>query len=78
MRDSECTGVIVDTQLVREDQMLKKIARLSDFKGTVATHKVAAITVDTPFFTGEVEAACVDNSSFDLIICNIQGASGPN
>ena len=44
---------------------------------TVRKVPVALITVDTPYFKGEVEAQCLPDAIYDLIIGNIPGARSP-
>ena len=39
---------------------------------------IPKIKVDTPFCTGTVEAMCMKDSPFDLIIGNVSGAKKPN
>ncbi len=45
--------------------------------GTVRRFPIAAIHVDTPYYTGDVEAMCMEWSIYDLIIGNIQDARSP-
>jgi hypothetical protein len=39
---------------------------------------MAKIKVDTPYFRGELEAACVNSPMFDLMIGNVKGARKPD
>ena len=45
--------------------------------GTTNQYKVAHITVDTPYYKGELEAVCMKRPLYDLIIGNILGAKYP-
>jgi hypothetical protein len=39
---------------------------------------MAKVQVDTPYFRGELEAACVNSPMFDLMIGNVKGARKPD
>jgi hypothetical protein len=39
---------------------------------------MAKIQVDTPYFRGELEAACVNSPMYDLMIGNVKGARKPD
>lgn len=39
---------------------------------------MARIDVDTPYFTGSVDAWCFDSPSYDLILGNIRGVRKPH
>ena len=39
---------------------------------------MARIFISTPYYTGEVEALCLPDALYDLLIDNINGASHPN
>ena len=41
---------------------------------TVRQVPIAKIQVDTPYFKGEVEAQCLPDAIYDLIIGNVEGA----
>ena len=43
--------------------------------GTVRTAPVAKVAITSPFFTGEVNAICIDKPLCDVIIGLIKGAS---
>src|SRR5678815_2792355 len=43
---------------------------------TIRDAPVVDIDVDTPYYTGRVEAIALDNAIYDLIIGNILGARG--
>ena len=45
---------------------------------TLIRAPMARIEVDTPFNTGTVEAMCMKDPLFDLIIGNVPGARNPN
>jgi hypothetical protein len=41
--------------------------------GTIRRFPIARIQVDTPYYSGEVEAMCMKKPIYDLVIGNIQG-----
>ena len=74
LRDSGCGGVAVRKDYVSEDQVTGKTMPCLLIDGTVRKFPVAIIFVDTPYFTGEVEAMYMSNPVYPLIIGNIPGA----
>ena len=74
LRDSGCGGVAVRKDYVAEDQLTGKTMPCLLIDGTVRKFPVARIFVDTPYFTGEVEAMYMSNPVYPLIIGNIPGA----
>ncbi|KAK7094801.1 hypothetical protein V1264_006302 [Littorina saxatilis] len=78
LRDSGCNGVIVKEDLVPTEKFT------GDFKWTLMADSkcvrapVAKIQIDTPYFTGEVEAVCLKKPLYDLLIGNIGGARRPD
>ncbi len=78
MRDTGCTGVVVRKSLVNPDQFLGRVAAcmLVD-KRRVNDISVANITIDTPFFKGETEALCMDETMYDITIGNIDASQLP-
>nr|CAB3263334.1 uncharacterized protein LOC108950802 [Phallusia mammillata] len=73
LRDTGCTGVLVDRKFVHDDQVSDRPGFLSLADGSVVSAEVANMEVNTPYFTGEVEALCLNNPSHDLVIGNIGG-----
>ncbi|KAK7094319.1 hypothetical protein V1264_007959 [Littorina saxatilis] len=78
LRDSGCNGVIVKEDLVPTEKFT------GDFKWTLMADSkcvrapVAKIQIDTPYFTGEVEAVCLKKPLYDVLIGNIGGARRPD
>ncbi|KAK7100281.1 hypothetical protein V1264_023261 [Littorina saxatilis] len=78
LRDSGCNGVIVKEDLVPTEKFT------GDFKWTLMADSkcvkapVVKIQIDTPYFTGEVEAVCLKKPLYDLLIGNIGGARRPD
>ncbi|KAK3711512.1 hypothetical protein QZH41_016430, partial [Actinostola sp. cb2023] len=77
LRDTGCSGVVVKREFDKDEQLTGKFGYMMLIDNTVREVPVALITVDTPYFKGEVEAQCLPDSIYDLIIGNIPGARNP-
>ena len=77
LRDSGCSGVVVRHNLVKDSQFTGKERSCILVDGTVRKVPVAIIHIETPYFTGTVEALCMRNPIYDLIVGNITGARDP-
>ena len=77
LRDTGCNGVVVRRDLITEDQLTgnHRICVLAD--GSTIQAPVARVKIDTPYFTGNVEAWCLENPLYSLIIGNIPKARDP-
>lgn len=78
LRDSGCSTVVVKKSLVRSDQFLGSTRNCVLLDGTVRTVPLAKIRISTPYFEGEVEALCMEQPLYDLILGNIEGCRDPN
>ena len=78
LRDSGCSSVVVKQRFIKPEQYTgaKSILRMID--GTMRRMPLANISIDTPFYKGAVEAICVPDGPFDLVIGNIPGARRPD
>ena len=65
LRDTGCSGIVVKRDPMSEDQFT------GDFNVMLA---IAKIDVDTPFLKGEVEAQCLPDAVYELILGNAPGA----
>ena len=74
LRDTGCSGVIVKKKFVKNSEFTGKDGVMLLMDKTLRKAPFARIKVDTPFYTGEVDALCLDDAVFDLIIGNIPGA----
>ena len=74
LRNSECNGVIVKRELVDEADFIGKVGYLMTVNRTLIRAPIARSEVDTPFYTETVEAMCMKDPLFDLIIGNVPGA----
>ena len=73
LRDTGCDGVIVKSEFVEDDQFTGKMGYMLRIDNTVVEARKAIIKVDTPFLKGKVEALCLSDALYDLIIGNVQG-----
>ena len=68
LRDSGCNGVIVKRKFVDEAEFFGKVGYMMTVNRTLIRAPIARIEVDTPFYTGTVEAVSMKDPLFDLII----------
>ena len=73
MKDTSCSSVTVKRDLV---EFTGKEAYVRAFDGTV--RKYPMVDVDTPYIVDNVEAVCVPEPVYDLIISNVSGARNPD
>ena len=77
LRDSGCSCVIVKRKFVKDGQLTGEIRSVKQLLGTTERVPVARVTVDTPYLVGDVDALCVNESLYDLVIGNVPGAREP-
>jgi len=75
LRDTGCSTAVVKSDLVRPEQMTGKESLCVLIDGTIRNFPIASIFVDTPFFVGTIDAMCVNDPIYELIIGNLPGAS---
>ena len=73
LRDTGCSGVVVKRSLVRDEQLTGNEVVCIMIDGTVRRCPMASIYVETPFYSGIVQAMCMDTPVYDLILGNIPG-----
>ncbi|XP_077551642.1 uncharacterized protein LOC144165718 [Haemaphysalis longicornis] len=78
LRDTGSNTVIVRRDLVSENHLTGKTTRVLLLDGTVKQLPEANIYVQTPYFVGEITAACMDQPIYDLVLGNIQGVREPH
>src|SRR5678816_1885215 len=76
-RDTGCSGVIAKKRFVKDHQFTGKIRKMLLIDNTLRTAPEARIWIQTPFYTGYVEALCLKDALYDLTLGNIAGALGP-
>ena len=74
LRDTGCSGIVVKKSLVSEDQLTGDFNVMLLIDNTARKVPIARITVDTPYLQGQVEAQCLPDAIYDLIIGNVPGA----
>ena len=75
LRDTGCSGVIIiKRESVDEADFIGKMGRIMTVDRTLKRAPMAKVKVDTPFYVGTVEALCLQDSLFDLIIGNVARA----
>ena len=78
MRDTGCTGCVIRSSLVSEDQLLGKASDVTLINETTQRYPLALIDIDCPFFSGQTEALCMENTLYDVVIGNINGSKLPD
>ena len=78
LRDTGCNGVIIRRDLVGQKELTKNEGYMMTVDRTLKKTPMTRIKVGTPYFVGEVDAVCLREPLFDLIIGNIRGARNPN
>ena len=74
LRDTGCSGIVVKKNLVSDDQFTGDFNVMLLIDNTARKVPIARITVDTPYLKGQVEAQCLPDAIYDLIIGNVPGA----
>ena len=77
LRDTGCSGVVVKQSFVNPDQLTGKKHLCVLVDGTCKRVSSANIEIDTPFFTGTVEAMCMADPVCPLVLGNIKGVRPP-
>nr|XP_034325279.1 uncharacterized protein LOC105323550 isoform X4 [Crassostrea gigas] len=77
LRDTGCNGVVVRKDLICDSQLTGKRRECVLADGSKIKVPVACVSIDTPYFIGEVEAWCLKNPLYDVIIGNIPDARDP-
>ena len=74
LRDTGCSGVIIRRKLEDETEFTGEMGHITTVDLTLRLAPMAKVEVDTPFYVGTVEALCLQDPLFDLIIGNVHGA----
>ena len=73
LRDTGCSGVIIRRKLVDETEFTGEMGHIMTVDRTIKRAPLAKEEVYTPFYVGTVEALCLQDPLFDLIIGNVPG-----
>ena len=71
LRDTACSGAVVKAQFVEKEQYLGNDGYMMMMDKTIINAHLERIMVDTPFYKGDIQALCLPDSMYDLIIGNI-------
>ncbi|XP_052809601.1 uncharacterized protein LOC128238066 [Mya arenaria] len=74
LRDTGCSGVIVKKALVSIDDITDRTQTCLMADGSKVTASIARVSLDTPYFSGDIDAWCMENPLYDVIIGNIPDA----
>jgi len=74
LRDTGCSGIVVKKDLVSEDQLTGEFNVMLLIDSTARKVPIAKIVVDTPYLKGQVEAQCLPDPLYDLVVGNVPGA----
>ena len=74
LRDTGCSGVIVKKILVPEEAYTGRNQTMVMVDCTARILPEAKVSIDTPYYKGEVLALCLENPLVDLIVGNIPSA----
>ena len=78
LRDIGCSGVIVKRSLMDEAHMTGETGHMMMLDWTFKKAPIARINIDTPYYAGVVEALCLLDPLFNLIIRNVPGTRRPD
>lgn len=71
LRDTGCSGIVVRSALVHENQRTRRTKICILIDGTVRRFPIAKVFIKTQYYTGLVEAMCMTNPVYDLVVGNI-------
>lgn len=78
LRDTGCSVVIVREDLVRDEDLTGETSPVYLADGTIRKLPEAQIEVQTPYYSGRVNALCMKTPLYDLILGNINGVRAPD
>ena len=78
LRDTGCSGIVVKQKFVRDTQYTGKFCNILTIDKRLIRAPMAKIEVDTPYLRKEVEAVCLEDAAYDLVIGNVEGARKPD
>ena len=78
LRDTGCSGIIVRRDLIKDEEITNWTGYMLTVDRTVRRAPVGMINIDMPYYTSRVEALCLLDPLFDLIVGNIEGARAPD
>lgn len=73
LRDSGCSTIVVRRSLIEDSLLTGAETMCVLIDGTIRRTPVARVNIDTKFLKGQLEAVCMRNPLYDLIIGNVKG-----
>ena len=73
LRDTGCSTIVVKRDLVEDSQLTGKETSCVLIDGTIRRTPLAKIHIDTEYYKGDVEAVCMKNPLYQLIVGNMKG-----
>ena len=73
--DTGCTTVGIHKKFVKSDQITNRKKTCLAFGGEVFTYPIARVSLDCPYFSGEVDACVLERPAYDVILGKIDGCS---
>ena len=78
LRDTGCSTICVKRRLVLPEQLTGQYKKCELIDGTGRLFETAIVNIDTPYIKGnQVQALCIENPEYDLIIGDVLGARCP-
>ena len=77
LRDSGCSTAVIRTELVQPHQMTEEWRTCILIDGSKRKFQLARVSVDTPYFIGDMDVLCMCNPVYPLILGNVQGVRNP-
>ncbi|XP_064478117.1 uncharacterized protein LOC135391692 [Ornithodoros turicata] len=71
LRDTGCNTVIVNKALITPEQLTGKRMTVFLLDRKVRMLPVATVHIQSPYYTGELEAGCMEDPLFDVILGNV-------
>ena len=78
LRDTWCSGVVMKKGLVPEECFSRQMQMIWLADGAVMRVPLAEVEIDTPYYTGKVQAWCFNSPLYDVMVGNITGALDPD
>uniref|UniRef100_A0A131YW51 Reverse transcriptase n=1 Tax=Rhipicephalus appendiculatus TaxID=34631 RepID=A0A131YW51_RHIAP len=75
--DTGCNTAIVRRELVPDVCLTGKKISVALLDGSTSHLPEAVVQVNTPYFTGMLKVACMDQPLYDLVLGNLPGVRGP-
>ena len=78
LRDTSCEGIVVSRRLFEDSQLTGKCFLIVRIYNTVLLAEKVRIHVKTLYLPGDVEALCIPEAIWDLVVGNVPGARNPD